>query len=175
MAKKQKTNAESHAGPSSKVPQNATSINQGASIDDIFAKPSKTKPPIASSSTSNTNPKSSKETAIHQGVDTEPIQPKPSKKKRLKVSEEGDGTIGSEAKLKKIKKAKKEESGQSVPVKEVETVLDPSTIPVTKPKEKSTKTTSSSGMKRDKASEEDEMFRDSRGTGPSTFLLTCAY
>ncbi|ADV22644.1 hypothetical protein I305_04393 [Cryptococcus gattii E566] len=125
-----------------------------ADIDDIFAKPkvSKSKPE------SVVEPEKKKSKGKSKAVSTE---------------EPADVPINTEGGEKKKKKKKTvtafvpDEDGQESSSK-VETVVDPSTIPVVIPEPPvTTKTKKDKGTKRDrKEDEDDEIFRDSRGTGP---------
>lgn len=134
-----------------------------ADIDDIFAKPkvSKSKP----------------ESVV------EPEKKKSKGKSKAVSTEEPAGVpINTEGGEKKKKKKKTvtafvpDEDGQESSSK-VETVVDPSTIPVVIPEPPvTTKTKKDKGTKRDrKEDEDDEIFRDSRGTGPSESALHDSY
>lgn len=136
---------------------------QATDIDDIFAKPkvSKGKPE------SVVEPEKKKSKGKSKAVFTE---------------ESAAAPINAEGGEKKKKKKKTvtafipDEDGQESSSK-VETVVDPSTIPVVIPEPPvTTKTKKDKGTKRDrKEDEDDEIFRDSRGTGPSESALHDSY
>lgn len=134
-----------------------------ADIDDIFAK----------SKVSKSKPESA----------VEPEKKKSKGKSKAVSTEEPAGVpINTEGGEKKKKKKKTvtafvpDEDGQESSSK-VETVVDPSTIPVVIPEPPvTTKTKKDKGTKRDrKEDEDDEIFRDSRGTGPSESALHDSY
>lgn len=120
-------------------------------IDSIFSKPAKSK--AKSDVTSNGK---GKEKAQDAGAKTS------------KLATEGSGPTGASKKKKKAKKVEEDDSvatTKAEPTRVVE-VVDTS-IPKVKEVVEPVK-----GKKRDKkAAEEDEMFADSRGTGPSTPFL----
>ncbi|OXG24314.1 hypothetical protein C367_03514 [Cryptococcus neoformans Ze90-1] len=136
-------------------PAQATSTD----IDDIFAKPkiSKSKPE------SVVEPEKKKSKGKSKAISTEePAAPHAStgneeKKKKKKVK-----TVAA------FIPDEDEEGDEEEPSSKVETVVDPSTIPVVIPEPPViTRTKKDKGTKRDrKEDEDDEIFRDSRGTGP---------
>lgn len=128
-------------------------------IDDIFAKPkvSKSKPESV--------------------VEPEKKKSK-GKSKAVSAEEPAAAPINTEGgeKKKTVTAFVPNEDGQESSSK-VETVVDPSTIPIVIPEPPvTTKTKKDKGTKRDrKEDEDDEIFRDSRGTGPSKSALHDSY
>jgi len=122
-------------------------------IDSIFSKPVKSK---------------TKSEAVTGGKGKEKAQD--DREKTSKIAAEGSGSAAASKKKKKAKKVEGDSDATTKPEAEptrVVEVIDTSSIPKVKEVVEPIK-----GKKRDKkAAEEDEMFADSRGTGPSTSLL----
>jgi len=122
-------------------------------IDSIFSKPAKSK-----TKSNDTTSGKGKEKAKDDGA------------KNLKSVTEESGSASASKKKKKAKKVDGNSDATTKPQAEatrVVEVVDTSSIPKVKEVVEPMK-----GKKRDKkAAEEDEMFADSRGTGPSTSLL----
>ncbi|WVQ81981.1 hypothetical protein IAT38_004108 [Cryptococcus sp. DSM 104549] len=140
----------------------ATPAATSSSIDDIFAAPkakkSKLEAPVVGPSKS---------------------EAKPSKKEKSKpaapAEAPGSGAQAVGEKKKKKKKVKSvaafiPEDDASEPASKVETVVDPSTIPAAipaPPAAAKSKKEKGKSLKRDRNEvDDDEIFRDSRGTGP---------
>ena len=154
-----KTNAAATSKPAK--PAQATVTD----IDDIFAKPkvSKSKPESV--------------------VESEKKKSK-GKSKAVFIEESAAPSVSIESGDKEKKKKKVKTVASFIPDEDeressskVETVIDPSTIPVVLPEPPATtKTKKDKGTKRDrKEDEDDEIFRDSRGTGPSESALCDSY
>jgi hypothetical protein len=121
-------------------------------IDSIFSKPAKLK---------------TKSDAVTSGKGKE--KAKDDGGKTSKLATEGSGPEGASKKKKKAKKVEGDSDATTKPEAEPTRVVEvvDTSIPKVKEVVEPVK-----GKKRDKkAAEEDEMFADSRGTGPSTPLL----
>lgn len=134
------------------------------SIDDIFAKPPKqTKPSALASSSTSSSSTTIKRPAESSSSSTGPVEPNQKKKKKKSKAQSTSGAA-------KVEEQEHSEQprGQE---RTVETVLDPSVmVPAAREMkaDQDTEQAKKSKKKRDrKGEEEDEMFRDSRGTGPS--------
>jgi hypothetical protein len=124
-------------------------------IDSIFSKPAKPK---------------TKSDAVTSGKGKEKAQDGGTKSSKI-VAEGSDSTGAS----KKKKKAKKVEEDSNTATTKAEPTRVVEVVDTSIPKVKEV-IEPIKGKKRDKkAAEEDEMFADSRGTGPSTFLLSYLY
>jgi hypothetical protein len=167
MAKKQKTSAPS--GSSNAAVNAALNVVGVASIDDIFAKPAK---PISAPITKRmklSEPKSSQAVASSSNLglgDTSVLEgeSKKRKKKRKDRAEVLEDEAGNEVEKPKSK------------TRTVETIIhtDPSARAVSTTTMPDRAVSKGKEKKRDKKdAEEDEMFRDSRGDGPSWSQRSC--
>jgi hypothetical protein len=121
-------------------------------IDSIFSKPAKSK---------------TKSDAVTSGKGKE--KAKDDEAKISKLATEGSGPEGASKKKKKAKKVEGDDNATTKPEAEPTRVVEVVDTSIPKVKEVIEPI---KGKKRDKkAAEEDEMFADSRGTGPSTPLL----
>jgi hypothetical protein len=121
-------------------------------IDSIFSKPAKSK---------------TKSDAVTSGKGKEKAKGDESKSSKLAI--EGSGIGGASKKQKKGKKVEGDDNATTKPEAEPTRVVEVVDTSISKVKEVIEPV---KGKKRDKkAAEEDEMFADSRGTGPSTPLL----
>ncbi|WVQ74802.1 hypothetical protein IAR50_004408 [Cryptococcus sp. DSM 104548] len=139
------------AASGSKTKAKAPAQQSSTSIDDIFAAP-KAKKPSAAVPELKAKKDKGKSKAFPEAhvASTSKVDDGEKKKKKKK-------------KLNKAAESKPEEEDEG---SKVETVVDPSTVPVVVP-EPAIKPKKDKGKKRAaQEDEEDEMFRDSRGTGP---------
>jgi len=125
----------------------------GLDIDSIFSKPVKSK---------------TKSDAVTSGKGKD--KAKDDGGKTSKLVTEGSGPEGAGKKKKKAKKVEEDDNVMTKPEAEPTRVVEVVDTSIPKVKEVIEPV---KGKKRDKkAAEEDEMFADSRGTGPSTPLLS---
>ncbi|ODN78926.1 hypothetical protein L202_04449 [Cryptococcus amylolentus CBS 6039] len=127
----------------------APAQQSSTSIDDIFAAPKAKKTSTVSEPNTKKDKGKSKASSEANVASSSKVEDGEKKKKK-----------------KKVKKAAEFKPEEEVAESKVETVVDPSTIPVAVP-EPAVKPKKDKGKKRSaQEDEEDEMFKDSRGTGP---------
>ncbi|TYJ56066.1 hypothetical protein B9479_003176 [Cryptococcus floricola] len=126
----------------------APAQQSSTSIDDIFAAPK------------------AKKTSTVPESNTKKDKGKSKASSEANVASSSKVEDGEKKKKKKVKKAAESKPEEEIEESKVETVVDPSTIPVAVP-EPAVKPKKDKGKKRSaQEDEEDEMFKDSRGTGP---------